>query len=340
MRQILIKGQGTTDVLEIEDAPDIKVEADDDVIIDVKAIGINFADILMRVGFYPEMPPLPFVPGYECSGIVKEVGRKVKKVKKGDKVIGLTKFGSYATLSRAKEDKTFLLPNNMDYIKGAAIPISYFTAWAALNEFARIREGEHVLIHTCAGAVGLSATQIALDKKCIIYGTSGSDEKCDYLRKIGVKYPINYRKQDFVEEFKKISPQGLDVILDGIGFDNLLKDREILKMGGKIVFYGNSAIKSGKKKNPLHAYFMKRKTPKINPVSLLFKNHGIIGLNLLPMWDIMTELIERVGNQVMQKMKDGTFNPVIAKTFPFEKVADAHTYIEERKNIGKVVLTL
>ncbi len=339
MKQILITKHGTTGVLEIEDASDIKSEADDDVIIDVKAIGVNFADTLMRVGFYPEMPPLPFVPGYECSGIVKEIGRKVKKVKKGDNVIGLTKFGSYATLSRAKEDKTFLLPKNMNYVKGAAIPITYFTAWIALNEFARVRAGEHVLIHTCAGAVGLSATQIALDKKCILYGTAGSDEKCRHLEKAGVTYPINYRKQDFVKEVKKISPQGLNVILDSIGFDNLLRDREILKMGGKIIFYGNSAIKSGKKKNALHSFFMMRKIPNINPISLLFKNHGIFGLNLLPMWG-MTDWLERIGDQVIQKMKDGTFDPVIAKTFPFEKVADAHTYIEERKNIGKVVLTL
>ena len=164
MEKILITKHGTTEVLKIENSEDIKPEEDDDIIIKVKAIGVNFADTLMRVGFYPEAPPLPFVPGYECAGIVSCIGKKVNKFKKGDKVIALTKFGSYATLAMAKEDKTFLLPKRFDYSKGAALPINYLTAWVALNESARIREGEHILIHSCAGGVGLAAVQVALDK--------------------------------------------------------------------------------------------------------------------------------------------------------------------------------
>lgn len=337
MKRILITKHGSADALKIEECKGIQLQEKDDVIIKVKAIGVNFADTLMRVGFYPEAPPLPFVPGYECAGIVTDVGNKVKKVKKGDKVIALTKFGGYATLARAKENKTFLLPKNIDYVKGAAIPINYLTAWIALNESARVRENEHVLIHSCAGGVGLAAVQIALDKKCTIYGTVSSDEKCSFLKKIGVKYPINYRKVDFVEEIKRISPDGIDLVLDSVGFEYLQKDRHALKLGGKIVTYGLSGIKSGNKKNIIHKFLRMRKNYLINPISLIFRNHGIIGLNILPMWE-RNQFMESCINLIMEKVEEKIFEPVIAEVFPFEKVAEAHTYIEERKNIGKVVL--
>ncbi|MEK6948577.1 MAG: zinc-binding dehydrogenase [Nanoarchaeota archaeon] len=337
MKQIFITKHGTTDVLKIVEQEDIAAKDDDDVIIKVKAIGINFADTLMRVGFYPEAPPLPFVPGYECAGIVESVGKDVKKVKKGDNVLALTKFGSYATLSRAKENKTFILPKNIDFIKGAAIPINYLTAWIALNEFARVREKEHVLIHSCAGGVGLAAVQIASDKNCVIYGTAGSDKKCEFLKKNGVSHPINYKKADFVKEIKKISPSGVDIILDSVGFEYLPRDREILNHGGKIITFGLSGIKSGKKKNPIHTFLKKRKNYLINPISLIFKNHGIIGLNVLPMWD-KGEFLENCLDLILKKVEAGNFDPTIAREFSFEEVGEAHTYIEERKNIGKVVL--
>jgi len=339
MKQILITKHGATDVLEAVEQKDIAPEEDDDIIIKVKSIGVNFADTLMRVGFYPEAPPLPFVPGYECSGIVESVGKGVRKVKKGDKVLALTKFGSYATLSRAKENKTFLLPKNIDFAKGAAIPINYLTAWIALNECARVRENEHVLVHSCAGGVGLAAVQIASDGKCIIYGTAGSDNKCEFLKKFGVHYPINYKKTDFVQEVKKISPEGIDIVLDSVGFEYLPRDREILNYGGKIITYGLSGIKSGKRKNPIHTFFKKQKNYWINPISLIFKNHGIIGLNVLPMWD-RNEFLENCLNLILKKVEAGNFNPVIAKEFSFEDVGEAHTYIEERKNIGKVILNV
>ncbi len=339
MRQIVIAKHGATDVLKVVEQEDITPKDEDDIIIKVKSIGVNFADTLMRVGFYPEAPPLPFVPGYECAGIVESVGKGVRKVKKGDKVLALTKFGSYATLSRAKENKTFLLPGNINFSKGAAIPINYLTAWIALNECARVRENESVLIHSCAGGVGLAAVQTASDKKCVIYGTAGSDEKCEFLKKSGVSYPINYKKADFVKEIKNISPNGVDVILDSVGFEYLPRDREVLSHGGKIITFGLSGIKSGKRKNPIHTFFKKRKNYLINPISLIFKNHGVIGLNVLPMWD-RNEFLENCLDLILEKVESGKFNPVIAKEFPFEYVGEAHTYIEERKNIGKVILNV
>jgi len=339
MRQIAITKYGGADVLNIEDVPDISPEEDDDVIVEVKSAGVNFADTLMRVGFYPEAPPVPFVPGYECSGVVREVGSGVKKVKSGDRVFCLTKFGSYATLSRAKENKTFMLPENFSFQKGAAIPINYLTAWMALNECARIRENEHILIHSCAGGVGLAAVQIAKDKKCVLYGTVGSDEKCSYIRSVGVEHPINYRKQDFVDEIKKINAEGVDVVLDSVGFEYLKKDREILKQGGKVITYGLSGIKIGEAKNIISKWLKMRKNYLINPISLIFKNHGFIGLNLLPMWD-KNEFFMDAMEKILEKIKKGVFDPVISKEFSFEDVAKAHGFIEGRKNIGKVILNI
>lgn len=338
-KEINISKFGSYDVLELKEKTKNNPKANE-VSISVKACGINFADILMRVGLYPDAPKLPFSPGYEVSGVIERIGSEVTNFNVGDRVVAVTYFGGYTTYAVAESSKTRLIPDNMTFIEAAAIPVNFLTAYISLNEMARIRRGDHVLIHGASGGVGLAAVQMAKQKECVIYGTAGSEKKLDFIKDLGVNYPINYLKNDFIKVIKDITgkKRSIDVIIDPIGGKNISANLSILKSTGRTVVFGVSEMLSTGKKNYFNMISSYLSMRKIDTLNLIENNMGIFGLNVLKMWD--DDNIALYMDNIINEFAQNNYKVYISDTFPLEDVGSAHKYIQERKNIGKVVLTV
>ena len=309
----------------------------------MKAAGINFADTMARVGLYPEAPKPPCVLGYEVAGEVESVGPGVDAVKVGDRVMAGTRFGGQASMVTAPADQVIPLDDSFSYEQGAAFPVNYATAYAALVIMGGLREGERVLIHAAAGGVGISATQIARSRGAEIFGTA-SASKHDAIREQGVKHAIDYRTGDFEQEVRRITAgEGVDLIMDATGPTNFRKDYRVLREGGRLIMYGASelATEQGRSIPTLARNLMRMPMatmPWWKSLQILSENKGVFGLNMLAWQD--REGLDRVLEPLSKELDAGTIkiDPVVAESFPFDRAGDAHRFIAERRNIGKVVL--
>jgi NADPH:quinone reductase-like Zn-dependent oxidoreductase len=343
MRAVVINKNGPPEVLEVEQRPDPPV-GPGEVRIAVKAAGINFADTVARQGMYPDAPPLPSIIGYEVAGEVESVGDGVEEHKVGDRVLAGTRFGGYAELVTVRSEMVYALPEKLSFEQGAAFPVNYSTAQAALVTMGGLEEGDRVLIHSAAGGVGIAATQIAKLRGAEIFGTA-SASKHDAIREQGVDHAIDYRSQDFAEEVERITDgEGVDVILDALGPTSARKGYRILRPGGCLVIYGASEATPGESRNLLAAGRAALKAPFATlpwwkSIGMLNENKGVFGLNMLAWQD--REGLDRVIEPLSKEMEEGTIeiDPVVAQAFPFDQAGEAHRFIAERRNIGKVVLT-
>lgn len=341
MRAVVITGHGAPEVLQVEERPDPAVGAGE-VRIAVEAAGINFADLMARSGVYPDAPSPPSVVGYEVAGEVESVGERVDSVKAGDRVIAGTRFGGYAELVSVPADQVIPLPQSLSFEQGAAFPVNYTTAWAALMIMGGLRAGDRALIHAAAGGVGIAATQIAKRAGAEVFGTA-SPAKHDAIRAQGVDHAIDYRSQDFAEEAMRITGgTGLDVIIDAIGPTSFRKDYRILRAGGRMIMYGLSEVQTGDKRDlPAVLRGLVRMPLATMPwwksLQVMSENKGVFGLNMLSWWD--AEGLDRLLDALAEGLANGEYVPVVAETFPFERAAEAHRFIAERRNVGKVVLT-
>jgi NADPH:quinone reductase-like Zn-dependent oxidoreductase len=297
---------------------------------------------MARSGVYPDAPPLPSVVGYEVSGEVESVGEGVDAFTAGDRVAAGTRFGGYAELVAVPVDQVIPLPKKLSFEQGAAFPVNYATAYAALVIMGGLKPSERVLIHAAAGGVGISATQIAKGIGAEIFGTA-SPSKHDAIREQGVDHPIDYRNQDFAAEAMRITGgEGLDVIMDAVGPSSFRKDYEILRSGGRLIMYGLSEVQTGEKRDiPAVLKSLARMPLATMPwwksLSIMNENKGVFGLNMLTWWD--NEGLDRALDPLQAGLENGDYLPVVAEAFPFDRAADAHRFIAERRNIGKVVLT-
>lgn len=342
MRAVVLTGHGGPEVLQVQERPDPAV-GPGEVRIDVKAAGINFADTMARVGFYPEAPKPPCVLGYEVAGEVESLGEGVESVKAGDRVMAGTRFGGQASMVTVPEDQVIPLEDAFSFEQGAAFPVNYATSYAALVIMGGLRAGDRVLIHAAAGGVGISATQIARSRGAEIFGTA-SASKHEAIRAQGVEHAIDYRTQDFEREVKGITGgEGVDVIMDATGPTNFRKDYRLLREGGRLIMYGASELSSGGGRSiPALARNLMRMPLATMPwwksLQVLSENKGVFGLNMLAWQD--REGLDRVIEPMSREIAEGTIqiDPVVAEAFPFDQAGDAHRFIAERRNIGKVVL--
>ncbi len=341
MRAVVITRHGEPEVLAVQERPDPPVGAGQ-VRVAVRAAGINFADLMARSGVYPDAPPPPCVIGYEVAGEVESVGEGVDSVAVGDRVIAGTRFGGYAELVSVPADQVVSLPKSLSFEQGAAFVVNYTTAYAALVVMGGLKPGERLLIHAAAGGVGIAATQVAKGIGAEIFGTA-SASKHDAIREQGVEHPIDYRNQDFAAEAMRITGgQGLDLIIDAIGPSSFRKDYGILRSGGRLVMYGASEIQTGEKRDIPTALRALARMPRATmpwwkSLGIMNENKGVFGLNMLTWWD--DEGLDRVLEPLGEGLENGEYVPVVAEAFPFEHAADAHRFIAERRNVGKVVLT-
>ena len=341
MRAVVITRHGEPEVLRVEQRPDPPV-GPGEVRVAVRAAGINFADLMARTGVYPDAPSPPCVVGYEVAGEVESVAPGVESQAVGDRVIAGTRFGGYAELVSVPEDQVIPLPDSLSFEQGAAFPVNYGTAYAALVIMGGLKRDERVLIHAAAGGVGIAATQIARRIGAEVFGTA-SPAKHDAIRAQGVEHPIDYRNADFAAEAMRITGGvGLDLIIDAVGPSSFRKDYAILRAGGRLVMYGLSEVQTGDRRDlPAVLRGLARMPLATMPwwksLQVMNENKGVFGLNMLKWWD--AEGLDRVLEPLAAGLEGGEYAPVVAEAFPFDRAADAHRFIQARQNIGKVVLT-
>lgn len=337
MRQAVITRHGPPDVFEIREGPD-PAPVDGSVRIRVRAAGVNFSDILSRLGLYPDAPKPPVVVGYEVAGRVDGVGDGVTGLADGDRVVALTRFGGYSDVVVVPAAHTFRVPVEVSDAEAAAVPVTYLTAALALYRIAALSPGETVLVHNAGGGVGIAATQLARLRRATVIGTA-SPLKHAALRSFGVEHAIDYRHGNVVEEVRRITGgRGVDVILDPIGGSSFTNSYRMLAPLGRLVMFGLSAVAPSETRNWWKVFRAWRATPRFDALSLINRNRGVFGLHAGHLWDEQTQLLPMM-EMLLSELRAGRLHPIVAKTFPLERAADAHRFIQSRANIGKVVLT-
>src|SRR5437899_6823894 len=331
MRAVVITKHGGPGVLAVEERPDPPIGAGE-VRIAVAAAGINFADVLARVGLYQDAPKPPCVIGYEVAGTVLELGAGVEGLSHGQRVLAGTKFGGYASQAVVPALDVVPLPEVLSFEQGAAIPVNYGTAWAALVGYGSLQAGERVLVHSAGGGVGIAATQIAKRTGAEVYGTA-SPSKHDRIRELGVDRALDYTRPGWDRDIGSF-----DVILDAVGGKSFRSSYELLRPGGRLVAFGATSVLSGERRNLLTALRTVARMPRFNMIKQMSESKAVIGLNMLTLWKDRGSLQPWIG-PLRELLADGTIQPVVAGAFPFEEAGAAHSMIVERRNLGKVVLT-
>jgi len=341
VKAVVQTGTGGPEVLQVRERPDPPV-GPGEVRIAVKAAGINFADTMARVGLYPDAPKPPCVMGYEVAGEVESVGEGVEEFSLGDRVFAGTRFGGQAELVTVPANQALPLPERLGFEQGAAFPVNYGTAYAAMVVVGSLREGTRALIHAAAGGVGIAATQIARNAGAEIYGTA-SPAKHNAIRAQGVAHPIDYRNRDFEAEVMRLTGgEGVDLVIDALGPTSFRKDYRLLRPGGRLVMYGISEASTERGRDIPAMLKSLAKMPLATipwwkSLALMNENKGIFGLNMLKWWEREGSL-DRLTEPLMADLEAGRLEPVVAESFPFSRAGDAHQFIAERRNVGKVVL--
>jgi NADPH:quinone reductase-like Zn-dependent oxidoreductase len=330
MRAVVITKHGGPGVLEVREQPDPEL-GPGQVRIAVAAAGINFADVMARMGLYQDAPKTPCVVGYEVAGTILELGDGVEGLTPGQRVLAGTQFGGYASQVVVPASDVMALPDDLSFEQGAAIPVNYGTAWAGLIGFGSLQPGERVLVHSAGGGVGIAATQIAKRTGAEVYGTAspGKHARCEEL---GLDHAIDYTRSGWEQGL----PQ-FDVILDAIGGRSFRTGYDLLRPGGRLVAFGASAIVSGQRRNLVTALRTVIRMPRFSMIKQMSESKAVIGLNMLTLWKDRGTLQPWIA-PLREMLDDGTVKPVVAGDFSFEDAGAAQTMITERRNVGKVVL--
>ncbi len=337
MRAIWITRAGGPEVLQVRESAEPEPKAGE-VKVKVAFAGLNFAEVMARQGLYPDAPPAPFVPGYEVSGTVAAVGAGVTGIQVGDRVVALTRFGGHAEVVCAPAVQVLRLPDAMSLEEGAALPVNYLTAFHMLFRVAGLRAGQSVLVHMAAGGVGLAVLQLCrtLDR-VTVFGTA-SASKHGTLRAQGCAHPIDYRTQDYADEVRRVTGgKGVDIVLDPLGGGDWKKGYELLRPAGKLVAYGFSNMHAGERRSVLRMATQAVKIPLYTPLRLMDDNRSVAGVNIGHLWN-ESELLREELDELLVMYGRGQIRPQLDEVIPFDRAGDAHGRLEQRKNVGKVLL--
>jgi NADPH:quinone reductase-like Zn-dependent oxidoreductase len=303
----------------------------------VRASGVNFADILARQGLYPDAPPLPCVVGYEVSGVVDAAGAGTAAGWTGREVFALTRFTGYADTVVVPETQVFARPVGLTHEQCAAIPVNYLTAWQLLRVMGGLQGGQSVLIHNAGGGVGLAALDIARHLGARTLGTA-SPGKHAFLKERGLDHAIDYRSGDWSAEVRRLTEdRGVDLILDPLGGGHWKKSYAALRHTGRLGMYGASTATESRLPGLLRLVQVGVSMPIFNPVSLMNQNRAVFGVNLGHLWH-ESAMIRRWMEEILAGVAAGWVRPHVDRSFPLSEVGAAQVYIEERRNVGKVVL--
>ncbi len=336
MKKVVITRAGGVDVLAVQEFADPK-PGQGEVLIDVKAAGINFADILARQGLYPDAPKLPCTVGYEVSGVVESVGKGADESLQGKAVIAMTRFNGHASKVVVPAYQVFEKPESLSFEEGAAIPVNFLTAYQLLVAMGSLQASESVLIHNAGGGVGLAAIDIAKHIGATTFGTASS-QKHGFLRERGLDHAIDYRRQDWSKELKTLTDgRGVELITDPLGGSHWKKSYKALRDTGRLGMFGISTVAENGMGGKLRLLKLLAQMPFYHPLGLMDKNKGVFGVNMGHLWH-EHEKIAHWMQVILDGVAEGWVRPHVDKAFSFDKAGEAHAYIEARKNIGKVVL--
>ena len=321
MKAIQISQAGGPEVLQLVDISDVTAR-DHEVLIQVKAAGVNRSDILSRKNpdTYGGAQGEKIIPGLEVSGIIEAIGEQVTSRKVGDKVCALITSGGYAETVAVDERQTLPIPNGLTFAEAASLPEVIFTVWFNVFQQAKIQKDEKLLIHGGTSGIGMMGLQMAKALGITTYSTAGTDEKVDFLKNMGIDHVLNYKKKDFSNIFRD---EKIDVILDMVGGEYTQKNLEILAKNGRLCYING----------------MNGLQPEINLWTIMSKQLILTGSLLKPQpVEVKAQIAREVEQKIWPILKDKRIKPVIHQTFPLGQAADAHRLMESSDHIGKIVL--
>jgi NADPH:quinone reductase-like Zn-dependent oxidoreductase len=330
MRAVVITARGSPDVLKVEEIDPPQPE-DGQVIVDVHAAGVNFSDMLMRVGLHPHSPKPPAVVGYEVAGTVSSDGPVGGDLAVGDRVAAFVPAGGYAERAAVGIGDVVKLPGSLSFEQGAAIPLSFATAYASLVRYGACQGGERILIHGAAGGVGSAATKLAKTLDLEVWGTAGPSKQAR-LRGLGVDHPVDYT----VPAWEDTVPP-LDLVMDHIGGASLRRSYELLGAGGRLVCFGASSVLKGEKRKLIAAARTMLRAPRFNPMKLLRDSKAVIGLDTIALWEAKASMADLL-QPIAPLVASGEIKATVAASFPFTEAPEAHRMMTEQRNVGKIVL--
>ncbi|MCS6805423.1 MAG: NADPH:quinone oxidoreductase family protein [Acidobacteriota bacterium] len=320
MKAIQVVQLGGPELLHYGDVPR-PTPAANEVLIQIEAASVNYADTMQRRGIYPGGPQPPYIPGLEVAGRVVELGASVSNVEVGQPVMTLTGRGGYAQFVSVPASMLMPVPEDFSMEQAAAFPIVFLTAFFALKRYGRLQAGESVLIQAAGGGVGTAAVQLAKHMGARVFACAGSDEKLERVRALGADEIINYRTNDFADVVKHLTGgRGVDLVLETVGGNVFEKSMTILAPFGRLVTYGAAGGQLGS----------------VNSRTLIMNNATVTGVNL--------NLIARTPElgpamcELLGMIRGTSIRPIIGHTFALDQAADAHRLIESRESFGKIVL--
>jgi len=334
MKAYLLTKSGPPESLSIHDVPEPE-PGTGQVKIKVKYFGINYAEILSRKGKYGWAPRRPYIPGMEGMGEVVATGEGVERCKVGDKVIFGAQYGSYAEYIATDQHLVIPLLQHLTEEENAAFLVNFLTAWVGLVKLGKITREDRVLIQVAAGGVGSAAVQIAKAFGASVFGTVGSDHKIELLQRLGVDYPINYNKSDFFELIQQTG-NGVDLVLEVVGGKVFRKSLELLNPFGRMVVIGYASNPLNKY-NPFTWYKAWKNAPRFNIMDVVIRSYAIMGSHIGYL-SANADVSEGIIKEASEFAANHNLKPIVGKIFEFEKLADAHAWMESRQSVGKIVV--
>jgi NADPH2:quinone reductase len=321
MKAAQVTSYGGRETLEIDERerPD---PGAGEVRIEVRAAGVNFADIMQRRGHYHGGPKPPYVPGLEVAGVIDAVGEGVGN-DPGERVVAMVDGGGYAEYAIADAAGLLPIPEGLSFEEAAGFPVQFLTAHNCLHEWGGLEAGESVLIHAAAGGVGTAAVQIAREAGAEIFGTASTAEKLDRAAELGCDHPINYEEDDFVAAIDEQTDHGVDLVLDGVGGETTERSLDALTHFGRMVVYGAASGTPGRPQTD----------------DILFGNYEIIGYHLGRATQLKPMKVMGAVPELSEMLASGDLVVQFDRAFDLEDAADAHEYVESRQSMGKVVIT-
>jgi NADPH:quinone reductase-like Zn-dependent oxidoreductase len=341
VRKVVIHGPGGYDRLVLETHAEPQPRAGE-VRIAVQHIGVNYADVVVRMGLYESARQLvgwPITPGFEVAGTVAELGAGITGLRAGDPVLALTLFNGYASSVVVPRAQVFPIPRGLDTAQAAGIPTVFLTAWFALHELAHVRRGEHVLVHSAAGGVGSAAVQLAAHAGAQVTGVVGSAHKRELPRQLGAHHVIDKSGTDLWPAVERIAPGGCHVILDANGVSTLADSYAHLAPLGRLVVYGFHSMlpRTGGRPNWLTLARDYLRTPRFNPLKLTTENKSVLAFNL-SFVSQRADLLVPAMQGILRGFDEGWLQPPPVRRYPLADVARAHADLESGQTVGKLVL--
>ena len=340
MKRVLVRKPGGHEALELVEEADPPVPAGH-VRVRVRACGVNYADVIVRMGRYEAAKGrYPITPGFEFAGAVDAVGSGAARFKPGDRVLGITRFGGYASALSVPENQLYPCPDGWGFADCAGFPAVYLTAYYGMFKAAHVERGETLLVHSAAGGVGTALLRLARIAGCRCVAVVGAPHKRELCRQLGAAAVIDRSAQDLWKEADRLAPEGFDAIFDANGYSTPRPGFDRLKLGGRLVVYGFAEVlPRGRAMPDIRSMVRFLRIPKFSPWEMTAANRAVMGFNVIFLFH-KAELAAEAMQTLLGWVREGKIDKTPVTTFPLERAADAHRAIESGTTVGKLVLTV